>query len=219
MEIRAYNELYLSDAMRILAEAFDYAINDCDLDSDFFIKAFILSNHAKMFETGIPDIVGGISGEELAVRVIKSVFMEYEFPKKKLSFAKSREYWAGYYLAYYQWYTCKRFKDIQMKITLSEIISMYNPYHEMDVMSFVEEMEHRFLSRNVECNLRKMRESRNLTQRELSNISGVKLRSIQLYEQRVNDINKAQVSTIYRLAWTLGCAIEDLLEDPFCEKE
>ena len=40
----------------------------------------------------------------------------------------------------------------------------------------------------------------------------VSLRSIQMYEQRNKDINKASVDTVYRLAKVLGCAMEDLIE-------
>jgi hypothetical protein len=35
---------------------------------------------------------------------------------------------------------------------------------------------------------------------------------IQLYEQKQNNINKAQVITLHCLAMALGCRIEDLLE-------
>lgn len=33
-----------------------------------------------------------------------------------------------------------------------------------------------------------------------------------MYEQRHNDINKAQAETLHRLSIVLGCNIEDLLE-------
>ena len=42
--------------------------------------------------------------------------------------------------------------------------------------------------------------------------SGTALRMIQLYEQRNQDINKAQAITLTRIARTLGCEVEDLLE-------
>jgi len=42
--------------------------------------------------------------------------------------------------------------------------------------------------------------------------SGVSLRMIQFYEQKQNDINKAQVTVVLSLARTLGCDVEDLLE-------
>ena len=40
------------------------------------------------------------------------------------------------------------------------------------------------------------------------------VRSIQLYEQRVNDIDKAEAHTLYKLSRVLGCGVEDLLESP-----
>lgn len=53
-----------------------------------------------------------------------------------------------------------------------------------------------------------------LSQAELAKISGVSLRSIQMYEQRVNDIDKAQAQTVYKLSRVIGCVMEDLLEKP-----
>ena len=51
-----------------------------------------------------------------------------------------------------------------------------------------------------------------MTQRELSVLSGISLRSIQMYEQKNKDINKASVKTVYKLAKILGCTIENLIE-------
>lgn len=51
-----------------------------------------------------------------------------------------------------------------------------------------------------------------MTQAELARRSGVSLRSIQMYEQRHKDINKASVETVYRLAKVFSCVVEDLLE-------
>lgn len=61
-------------------------------------------------------------------------------------------------------------------------------------------------------NLKRIRESKRISQKELSKISGVSDRMIQYYEQGVKDINKAQAITVYRLAEALDCTIEDLLE-------
>lgn len=47
---------------------------------------------------------------------------------------------------------------------------------------------------------------------ELAKRSGVSLRSIQMYEQRNKDINKASVDTNYSIAKVLGCTMEDLVE-------
>jgi transcriptional regulator with XRE-family HTH domain len=50
------------------------------------------------------------------------------------------------------------------------------------------------------------------TQAELAKLSGASIRSIQMYEQRNKDINKASVETVLRMATVLGCTIEDLIE-------
>ena len=50
------------------------------------------------------------------------------------------------------------------------------------------------------------------TQAELAKRSNVSLRSIQMYEQRNKDINKASAETVLSLAKVLGCTMEDLLE-------
>lgn len=51
-----------------------------------------------------------------------------------------------------------------------------------------------------------------MSQRELSELSGVPLRTIQQYEQQQKNINKAQVEYLVRLSQTLCCEITDLLE-------
>lgn len=151
---------------------------------------------------------------ELVKTILAKVNIIDSFPKQEFSQDRSPEYWAGWALAFYQWYSVKRFKDIFARIPLSQIILMYKIFHEMDIMAFVESMEKRYNEVEVETKLRSLREARGLSQRELSKISGVKIRSIQLFEQKVNDIDKAQAHTLYKLARVLGCAIEDLLENP-----
>lgn len=66
----------------------------------------------------------------------------------------------------------------------------------------------------METRLNRIREAAGLSQNDLAVKSGVSLRSIQMYEQRKNEIDKAQAHTRYKLAVALGCDIEDLLETP-----
>ena len=91
---------------------------------------------------------------------------------------------------------------------------MYHVYHEMDISSFIRDMELRYSEVKIETKLKRIRECRGFTQSELAEASGVNLRSIQMYEQRINDIDKAQAHTIYKLSRALGCGVEDILEDP-----
>lgn len=62
-------------------------------------------------------------------------------------------------------------------------------------------------------NLKRIREDKNITQKELSERSGVNIQMIAKYEQGVKDINKAQGTTLYKIASILNCRIEELLED------
>lgn len=75
-------------------------------------------------------------------------------------------------------------------------------------------MEKIYKSVEREPKLKTIRENRGLSQSELSMQSGVNLRSIQMYEQKVNDIDKAQGHTLYKLSRVLGCNVEDLLKNP-----
>lgn len=212
--IRAYNEIYLADAQKNLANAFDYAINDCGLSPDWFAKLFVQSKLSSQFERGNPAVVSGKSGEELIRELLRSLMPEEKYPNRRFFEERSPEYWAGWALAYYQWFTGKRFKEIFLRIPLSEILMMYRVFHEMDLSNFVESMEKRFNAVVLETKLKTIRESRQVSQRELATMSDVSLRSIQLYEQKVNDIDKAQAQTLYKLSRALGCTVEDLLENP-----
>ena len=60
--------------------------------------------------------------------------------------------------------------------------------------------------------LKDVRTSQGLTQKEVSESSGVNLRILQYYEQGANDINKAQALTVYKIAQALECRVEDILE-------
>lgn len=61
-------------------------------------------------------------------------------------------------------------------------------------------------------NLKRIREERGLTQKELADRSRVSLRMIQYYEQGYKDINKAEALTVYTLSKALKCKVADLLE-------
>ena len=211
---RAYSEFYLGDAKDRLSQFFDYLINDCGMKADWVAAIFLSSGYANQFERGNPAILAGMSGIELARAVIQATYQKKELLEPGYAEGFSPEYWAGWALAEYQWYSGKRFKDIFDHIKLSEIIQMYPAYHEMDVSKFLETMDEKCAAELAKCRLKKLRESRGLSQSELAKLSGVSLRSIQMYEQRVNEIDKAQAQTVYKLSRVIGCEMEDLLERP-----
>ena len=210
----AYNESYLSNAKDRLSSFFDYAINDCKIKPDWITVLFINTGYAEQFERGNPAYVAGMSGVELARAVILKAYGRKELPEPTYAEDCSPEYWAGWAVAEYQWFSGRRFKDIFARIPLSKIIGMYSVYHEMDVTNFIDTMEEFYKAAEGDSNLKRIRESRGLSQSELAEQSGVNLRNIQMYEQRGNDIDKAQARTLYKLSRVLGCEIEDLLENP-----
>ncbi len=212
--IRAYNELYLNDAQLLLANAFDYALNTCNLSPDWFARVFASSKPAREFERGNPAFISGKSAEEFVRDILSSVLPGENLPSPVFSQDRSPAYWAGWALAYYQWFSAKSFKSVFSRIPLTDILAMYRVYHEMDVTNFAEDMDRKFDSVTLDTNLKRIREARGLSQNKLADLSGVKKRSIQLYEQKVNDIDKAQAQTLFKLSRILGCEIEDLLENP-----
>ena len=210
----AYNELYLDDAMHNLADMVEYAVCDLGFEPDEFFGWFVSSGIASKFEKGNPKYITGMSGIELAEVVLNKTNVEFQSNEPSFSMDKGREYWAGWILAYYQWTTGMRFKDIiKNGLPLSTIMSMYI-LHEADESKFVENANE-VIARHKESRntrLQEIRKSRGFTQKQLSDASGVKVRMIQLYEQRQNDLSKARFEVVLSLAKALGCEIEDLID-------
>ncbi len=209
MKIRAYPEMYLSDAQSRLASLFDYALNDCDYDPDRFSKYFLISGIGKQFSNGNPRYISGKSGIETAIDIINLVSDRKNFVEPISNFNRTKEYWAGWILAYYQWKTSKSFDEIFNRLPLSKIIDLYNPYHEADISKFVKDINDKYFFN--ETNLRRIRKRNGITQQKLAELSQTSLRSIEVYEQKHNDINKAQAETLFNIAKTLHCEIKDLL--------
>ena len=210
----AYNELYLDDAMRNLADMVEYAVCDLGFKPDVFFGWFVSSGIASKFEKGNPKYITGMSGVELAEVVLNKTNVEFQSREPLFSMDKGREYWAGWILAYYQWITGMRFEDIiKNGLPLSKVMSMYI-LHEADESKFVENANE-IIARHKESKitrLQEIRKSRGFTQQQLSDASGVKVRMIQLYEQRQNNLSKARVEVVLSLAKALGCEIEDLID-------
>lgn len=211
MKVRAYPENYLNKAQRSLGDAFDFAINDCGIASEEFVRLFVASSGSKKFQCGDPSFLAGRSGIEMAMDVLEETTgKEYPY-NEELRLGRSVEYWIGWAIAYYQWYSDRSFMEIFDAVSFVDLERLYVTLHEADTTKFAEVMEERFF-RNRETNLKKMRQLIRWSQAKLSRESGVSLRSIQMYEQRRKDINKAAAETLYALAKTIGCRMEDLLE-------
>lgn len=210
--MHAYDECYLDDAMKNLGEAMDYAVNQCQLSMSEFMQMFIASGYAKLFEKGTPRYVSGLSGTELVCDILFRVESKSDFPTIQIEYSCSKEYWCGWVLAYYQWYSGKSFKDILSSLPMEQIERMYPAMHEASEQRFVDAVENMIARKTSATKLQTLRRLNGYSQRILAEKSGIHLRNVQQYEQRAKDINKAAVSTLVALAKTLNCQIEDLLE-------
>ena len=210
--MHAYDECYLDDAMKNLGEAMDYAVNQCELSMSEFMQMFIASGYAKLFEKGTPRYVSGLSGTELVCDILFRVESKSDFPTIQIEYSCSKEYWCGWILAYYQWYSGKSFKDILSCLPMEQIERMYPAMHEASEQRFVDAVENIIARKTSATKLQTLRRLNGYSQRILAEKSGIHLRNVQQYEQRAKDINKAAVSTLVALAKTLNCQIEDLLE-------
>ena len=212
MMIRAYSEDYLWYAQRILGDMLDFAVNTYELDENEFWEMFLVSDVSEQFQTGNPSYVSGKTGCELVKEIIRTSGRKLpEFPDEMYP-DKSPEYWAGWALAYYQWYTGKTFMRIYRAVSMTGILKMYPVFHEMDIMQFVDAMDKKIKEFYVETNLKRIRTQAGLSQRELADSAGISVRQIQLFEQRQRNINHTQAINLWKLSRILGCKSEDLLE-------
>ncbi len=212
METRAYNEAYLPYAMENLATMIDCGINQCGFPPQLFYRMFLTSGVASQIEKGNPRYLAGLSGAELASRVIELVAGESPMDIDG-TFSISPEYWAGWVLAYYQWKSGKSFRLINDNgLDIEKIIALYHPLHEADLDKFASVAD-RIITETVNSSaspLKKARERCGMTQEDLARISGVSLRMIRAYEQKAQDIAKANFSTIERLQSVLHADFSEL---------
>ena len=210
--IHAYDKVYLDKARTALGRMLDFAVYDLKYDIDQFFGLFIKSGVAARFETGDFTILVGMSGVELAYEVLEQSGIRQERIKPDYTANRSEEYWTGWALAYYQWETSMRFSEIVQYVPIRDIMALYSPYHEMDIRQFVEKMNALYQTVKPETNLKLLRQKAGLSQRELSELSAVPVRTIQQYEQRRKNINKAQAEYLVLLSKALYCEVDDLME-------
>ena len=210
--IHAYQEIYLSKAQAVMGDAFDYALNACDIPGNDFVKLLITSSVSKRMENGEPAYLAGKSGIEIVLEIVAETKGKELQIEPQEHFGRSKEYWIGWAVAYYQWYSGRKYRDIFKVISFDDLQKMYYTLHEADITKFVDIVDSKIKEYFSETNLKRIRTAYGFTQAELAERSGVSLRSIQMYEQRNKNINKASADVMYSLAKVLGCTMEDLIE-------
>ena len=207
--MNAYGKIYLERARISLGSMLDYAVHDLKYDLGVFWEMFLSSPISQRFECGDVSVIVGRSGVELALMISG---IQKDYPTATFSEGKSRQYWLGWALAYYQWHTTLCFSQITKFISIEEILEMYSPYHEMDIRQFCDRLSAIYDERKSMTNLKRIRLAADLSQSELATISGIPVRTLQQYEQRKKDINRARAFYIIALAHALYCEPQHLLE-------
>ena len=117
--IRAYDEVYLQPAQDNMAFMLDYAVNDAGFTIEDFFRLFIGSRFARRFEAGDYMYITGMSGIELAGRILEAAGMAYRIREPRIRFHRTEEHWAGWILAYYQWWSALTFREIEEAIGIT----------------------------------------------------------------------------------------------------
>lgn len=97
---------------------------------------------------------------------------------------------------------------------MNDLLNVYNPLHETPESKVVEIIESMVRSKETVTILQEKRKKVGMTQKRLSEESGVNLRTLQQYETGAKDINKASANTLRALSKVLWCRMEDLMEYP-----
>lgn len=208
----AYDEMYLPLAQRVMGDMYDYAVNTLGMTLASFHEMFLMSRMNHQIEIGNPTYVAGKNGCEVAREVIESCSDRRIETEDVMYLDKSREYWIGWALAYYQWTTAIGFELIDRFCPIDELYGMYVTLHEADVSLFVEIMNEKRDRYRMESTLKRLRKYAGLSQKALAERAEVPLRQIQLFEQGHRDIEKTQARTLHQLASALGCKMEELIE-------
>lgn len=199
--------------MENLGSAFDCAVNKFEIPAKDFYEFFLISKVAEHIENGNPKYIAGLSGLELTQAIFDKVGIKktvFQYP----NYERTKEYWAGWILSYYQWHSNLTFASIQKFLSIDTILSLYNPLHEAPEEKFIEAADS-IIARNLytkPTKLQLLRKAAGLTQKELSELSGINLRTLQQYEIRLKDINKASGDSINALAKALCCNFYDVME-------
>ncbi|MBQ9060336.1 MAG: helix-turn-helix transcriptional regulator [Firmicutes bacterium] len=218
--IRAYSELYLGHARKAFAQMLDRAVYHFGMELKEFYALFLVSSVSVRFQRGDCSVTAGRSGAELAQMVLEETGTGPDMDSAQLGqrenawaqTGRSREYWTGWALAYYQWYAAVSFRQIDQRVPIETILKMYPRYHEMDVLQFCDVMDERMAADQQEARLRFYRRRLGISQRQLAEAADIPVRTIQQYEQRQKNINKAQAEYLLRLSQVLRCAEADLME-------
>ena len=239
MSIFNDNVFLVNKACISVGKMLDHAVYSLHQNADTFFALFITSGLAAKLQKADINIISGNSGIELSYEVMKRCGISYERTTPRHTTGLSKEFYAAHALAHIQYDTGISYNELIHIISVSDIIRLYDSYHSRAVSllpwqmsdsdraeaieeiksGFTDELRSAFEAAGLnslhikkETHLKEMRLRNGLSQSRLAAASGIPVRTIQQYEQRRKDINKASADSIIRLAYVLNCEPSSLLE-------
>ena len=233
------NFLLVNKACVSIGKMLDHAVYSLHQNADTFFALFITSGLAAKLQKADINIISGNSGIELSYEVMKRCGIPFDRTTPRHTTGLSKEFYAAHALAHIHYDTGISFYELIRLITVSDIIRLYDSYHSRAVSllpwqmsdsdraeaieeiksGFTDELRSAFEAAGLnslhikkETHLKEMRLINGLSQSKLAAASGIPVRTIQQYEQRRKDINKAAADSIIRLAYVLNCEPSSLLE-------
>ena len=207
----AYDKEMMLSARDNLAVMIDYAVTWSGMDLREFYNRWLGSGIPEMFGIGHPKFTLGMSGIELAVRVVENTGgtleadQTYTFPWEDSSF-----FWTGWALCQYQWYRADSFASIDRGgLPIEKIHELFNPLHEADITKVFEVFDSWYHPEPI--SIKELRKLNGLSQQELADKSGVSLRMIRAYEQGSQRIGRAEAASVLAIARALHCDPERLV--------
>lgn len=139
----AYDDQYVDSAMDQVSELFEIATVIDHQNIDFFVENYFLPYAAPKIESCDPFfILGKSSLENYAAITGKTIRIN------SLD-CLSNEYWAGWVLAFTQWYFNRPFSDLISVIPASSLVKMYDPLHEASETQTARVFEEAILARDL----------------------------------------------------------------------
>ena len=207
--MKAYHETFLYDAVRCLADMMEYGVNECGIEPEDLFDMFIGMGYADAFGSGNLKYISGMSGCSLAQMIISKGGLQTH-PEKEYIYPDA--YWCGWILAYYQWSTGLPFRDIIKYITFDYLHKAYPALHTASEEKSVKMFTKIIKQEQKVSHIKAARQNYGYSQRELAEAAGINKRTLQEYENKRRDINKAGANILLRLARALSCNIEDIME-------
>lgn len=135
---RAYKKTYLNGAMRNLAVMMDCGVRKYGFMIDDFYDRFLSCEVSHQFAKGNPRYLVGMSGAELADEVVLATGGTV-LNENDGTYMVGPEYWTGWVLAYYNWFSRRSFSFMNRKgLSVNKIMGMYYPLHEADLSKFAD---------------------------------------------------------------------------------